>query len=226
MDTAALIALLFPLALALLDWVAVARRWRRIGYFTKPGVIFALLAWLWAVTGFEGPAAWFAIGLLFSAAGDILLMLPGERLKVAMAAFMLALACYTLGFNILVPPEPNLPGLLIVLLVALTSQQLARWIAAGLPGIGVPLHKLALVAYLVLISVMLISALLTLVQPAWETSAALACSAGGLLFYYSDTVLQARHRLVTPAPAGRVWRRATYQGGQILLILGIALQYA
>ena len=226
MDSAALTALLVPLALAALDWVAVARRWQRVGYLTKPGVIFALLAWLWSVTGFQAPAGWFAAGLLFCAIGDILLMLPHERFPLATLTFFCAITCYTIGFNITQPPAFDLPSMIIILLVALASQQLGRRLAAGLAECGQQAFRLPLVIYLVAISIMLASALLTLVRPAWEANAALACSAGGLLLYFADVVFQAYNRLDMPAPNRRIWRRMTYQGGQILLILGVALQFA
>lgn len=226
MDTTALTALLVPLTLAALDWVAVARQWRRVGYLTKPGVIFALLAWLWLVTGLQTPAGWFAAGLLCCAAGDILLMLPRERFIWATFAFLLGMVCYTIGFNVTQPSAVDLPSVIIVLLVALTSQQIGRRIAAGLPQRGLQALRLPLVIYLVALSIMLASALLTLVRPAWEANAALACSTGGLLFYFSDLVIQAPNRLVKAVPTGRVWGRMTYQGAQILVILGVALQFA
>ena len=172
------------------------------------------------------PAGWFAVGLLFCAIGDILLMLPHERFLLAMLTFLCALACYTIGFNVSQAPAIDLPSIIIVILVALASQQLGRRLAAGLAECGQQALRLPLVIYLVALSIMLASALLTLVRPAWEANAALACSAGGLLFYFSDVVLQAYNRLDMPAPNRRIWRRMTYQGGQILLILGVALQFA
>lgn len=226
MDTKAIAFLLVPFVLAVLDWLAVARQWRRVGYLTKPGVIIALLAWLWSVTGLHAPTGWFAAGLLFSATGDVFLMLPHERFKLAAISFLIAIICYTIGLNVTQPPALDIPSIIIVLLVALTSQQVGRRVAAGLPECGQQALRLPLVFYLVAISIMLASALLTLVRPAWEANAALACSAGGLLFYFSDVVLQAHNRLDMPAPTRRIWRRMTYQGGQILLILGVALQFA
>jgi uncharacterized membrane protein YhhN len=223
MDTKSFALLLVPLSIAVLDWIAVARRWRRIGYLTKPGVILALLAWLYIVAGFHYPTAWFAVGLLFSAAGDILLMLPRERFIPALAAFLIALICYTIGLNISGLPSVNLPLVLIVLLVALTSLQIFRRISKSLAARKQKSLQRPLLAYVLALSALLISALLTLIRPNWEAGPALACSAGGLLFYLSDT-LQAWKRFVLPAPDRRVWRRITYQLAQILLILGVALQ--
>jgi len=39
-----------------------------------------LFVWLYATTGLQGNAFWFGIGLLFSLAGDVLLMISLDRL--------------------------------------------------------------------------------------------------------------------------------------------------
>jgi uncharacterized membrane protein YhhN len=165
------------------------------------------------------------VGLLFSAAGDILLMLPRERFIPALGVFLLALVCYTIGLNSAGLPEVNLPGIIIVLLVALTSLQIFRRISTSLVAREKQPLKGPLLAYMLALSALLISTLLTLIRPNWEAGPALACSAGGLFFYLSDTLL-AWNRFITPAPDGRVWRRMTYQTAQILLILGVALQFS
>jgi uncharacterized membrane protein YhhN len=223
MDTRSFTLLLAPILIAVLDWIAVARRWRRVGYLTKPGVILALLAWLYAVAGFQYPLAWFAVGLLLSAAGDILLMLPRERFISGLVVFLLALVCYTIGLNYPAPPELNLPSILIIALVAFTSLQIFRRITVCLAGNAQGHLKRPLLAYMLVLSSLLISALLTLVRPSWEAGPALACSAGGLLFYLSDTLL-AWCRFVNPDLDLQVLRRMTYQIAQILIILGVALQ--
>jgi uncharacterized membrane protein YhhN len=67
--------LLLTILMALLDWYAVVRENKSLEYIAKPGVMVALLAWLWTQTGFQGPVFWFALGLFFSLWGDIFLML-------------------------------------------------------------------------------------------------------------------------------------------------------
>ena len=38
--------LLLALIIAILDWIAVAKKWKRIEYFAKPATMLALLAWV------------------------------------------------------------------------------------------------------------------------------------------------------------------------------------
>ena len=49
--------LLLALIIAILDWIAVARKWKRIEYFAKPATMLALLAWVGINGGFQGTDA-------------------------------------------------------------------------------------------------------------------------------------------------------------------------
>ena len=60
--------------IAIIDWLAVAKKWRPLECIAKPAVIIALLAWLWSIGGVDEHLKWFALGLIFSLAGDILFM--------------------------------------------------------------------------------------------------------------------------------------------------------
>jgi uncharacterized membrane protein YhhN len=223
MSSDSLLYLAIPFLIAALDWVAVAMRWRGVGYITKPGVVIALLLWLITSAGWHGPLAWFAIGLLFSVGGDILIMLTPARFVAGLFSFLFALACYIVGFNVNGLPEVNLAGILMILLVVLTSYQVYKRLFDPQAASPPPALKRPLIFYLVVLSAMLASGLLTLVRPEWEANAALACSAGALLFYLSN-ILLAWDRYVAPAPRGRAFRRMLYQVGQILIILGVAIQ--
>jgi uncharacterized membrane protein YhhN len=66
------------LILAVIDWFAVAHKWKKLEYFAKPGVILVLISWLIVNGGYQGQLQFFLIGLIFSLAGDIFLMLPNE----------------------------------------------------------------------------------------------------------------------------------------------------
>jgi uncharacterized membrane protein YhhN len=88
-----------PLAAALVDWAAVARRWRGLEYVAKPAVMLALLAWLWQRGPWPAPLAAFAVGLVLSLAGDVLLMLPPRFFLGGLVAFLLAHVAYIVGFN-------------------------------------------------------------------------------------------------------------------------------
>ncbi|MGH2521122.1 MAG: lysoplasmalogenase family protein, partial [Anaerolineales bacterium] len=125
----------FGLALALagLNWLAIARNQKWLEYVTKPAVILALLAWLWLTIGLRGALPWFALGLLFSLIGDVLLMLPRERFLGGLAAFLLAQLAYIVGFNSSLPPI-TLAGVLLAALVGLGASAIYRRIRGGIPA--------------------------------------------------------------------------------------------
>jgi len=69
----------WPIAIMAIDWLAVVRTRRRLEYFAKPAAMLALLVWLWLdgrTLILHAPLAWFAMGLVCSLAGDVLLLLP------------------------------------------------------------------------------------------------------------------------------------------------------
>lgn len=209
--------------IAALDWVAVAYQRKMLEYFAKPGVMLVLLAWLWQVSGFSGPLLWFGLGLAFSLMGDIFLMLPRERFVAGLIAFLLAHISYTIGFN-LTPTSVNLPGFLISVLVAMVFLRLYRRIAAGLDASGNASLKIPVLIYSLVISVMLLSALVTLTGDNWLALPALMVSTGALLFFTSDSLL-AWNKFVTPLRFGRLAVIITYHLGQILITVGAAVHY-
>ena len=215
--------LLIPvLVTAILDWISVAKNWRKAEYVLKPLTMVALLAWLWIVAGFSGALIWFALGLLFSLAGDIFLMLPREQFIPGLIAFLLAHLAYLVGLNQSAPPI-SLPSLILALFVALTSLQIYRRISQGLKKSGHGNLAVPVLVYTVVISLMLLSALLTLVRPEWNPMPALLVSAGALLFYISDTLL-AWNKFVAPLKTGHLVVMVTYHLGQILIVLGATMQ--
>jgi len=213
------------LLVAVVDWIAVAARSRTLEYVAKPGVMVVLLAWLWQVSGFQGSLLPFALGVFFSLWGDVFLMLPRERFVAGLVSFLLAHIAYLIGFN-LTPPPLNLAAAVLVVLVAPVGVRLYRRIAAGLDASGRSRLKTPVLIYSIVISLMLISALLTLVRPNsdWPTWAALAASAGALLFFLSDSFL-AWNKFVEPLPYGKLGVHLTYHLGQILIVTGAVLHY-
>jgi len=219
------------LALACVDWVAVGRqtvagglrRWKTVEYIAKPGVMLALVLWLVTIDGLSGRLVWFAAGLGFSLAGDVFLMLPREQFVAGLLAFLLAHLAYVIGFNA-APPPFNLASLLLAVLVATTALRLYRTIAAGLRALGQQQLRLPVLIYSLVISLMLLSALLTLVRPEWAALPAWLVSAGATLFFISDASL-AWNRFVRPLRRARLLVMITYHLGQVLLISGAALHY-
>ncbi len=215
--------LVIALIIAVIDWIAIARGWRKVEYFAKPGVMIALLAWMWQIGGFQGRLAWFSTGLLLSMVGDILLMLPRERFIPGLVFFLLAHVAYLLGFNT-APPPLTVAGLILVILVVITSGQVGRRILAGLARAGQHKLKIPIIIYAAVISLMLISALVTLTRREWAILPAFLASGGALLFYLSDTFL-AWNRFVDPLPYGRLRVMVSYHLGQALIVLGAALRF-
>jgi uncharacterized membrane protein YhhN len=215
--------ILIALIIAVLDWISVARQWKTLEYFAKPGVMLALLAWLWSVGGLHGQLLWFAAGLVFSMTGDIFLMLPKEQFVAGLVAFLLAHIAYVLGFNSTFPPV-NPVTIILVILVGLVVARLYLSISRGLVASGNEKLKLPVLVYSIVISLMLLSALFTLVRPEWSSSTALMVSCGALLFFLSDASL-AWNKFVQPIRYGKLIVIVTYHVGQILIILGAAIQY-
>jgi uncharacterized membrane protein YhhN len=211
------------LIIAVLDWIAVARKWKRIEYFAKPATMLALLAWLGVNNGFQGSMLWFALGLLFSLGGDIFLMLPREQFIPGLVSFLIAHICYLIGFNS-ANPVYNAASLILLVVVMFTGYLVYRRVALGLQASGQSKLKLPVLVYSIVISLMLFSALSTLIQPDWRIYAAVFASSGALLFFISDTTL-ALNKFVSPIPKARVITMVTYHLGQILIVLGAALRF-
>lgn len=75
--------------IALVDWVAVQRRWRVVEWVCKPAVMVALVAMALSLHPLVHTArAWFVGALVLSLAGDVFLMLPpdGRFVEVICAA--------------------------------------------------------------------------------------------------------------------------------------------
>ncbi len=217
---------LFPsiaLTAAALDWLAVARSWKPLEIIAKPGVMVALLLWLWQAGAFTTYLTWFGIGLAFSLLGDIFLMLPRERFIPGLVSFLIAHLAYVVGFNASLPPL-NIPSLILALLVGVTAAQIYRGVSAGLAASGNQRLKLPVLAYSGVISLMLLAALLTLLRSDWNTGAALLASAGAFLFFLSDTFL-AWNKFVKPLPLGKLRVIVSYHLGQFLIVLGAMLHF-
>lgn len=224
MDTS---LLWLPFVIAALDWLAVARGWTRVQYLTKPGTMLALLLWMWAAgraaPGGAAPGGWgwFLAAGAASLAGDVFLMLPREQFIPGLVSFLLAHVAYVVGLN-QSPPPFNLVALVLVFAVGMVAGRIYLRVKAGLAASGHMRLHFPVLLYSTVISLMLISALFTLVRPEWPAFAALLVSAGAFLFFLSDTLL-AWNRFVTPLPNARLKVRIPYHLGQITLVAGAGL---
>jgi len=215
--------MILALILALVDWISVAKNWRKVEFFAKPAVMLALLAWIGLNNGFQGPMLWFALGVFFSLGGDVFLMLPREQFILGLISFLIGHVCYLIGFNS-TGLFFNFPLAIVILVVAAAASQIYLKISAGLRASKKDSLRIPVFVYTIVISLMLISALATLIRPDWRFSAAAIASSGALLFFISDTLL-AWNRFVKPLPRGRLYSIIPYHLGQIGIVLGAALYF-
>ncbi len=210
------------LAAAILDWIAVAREWRWLEYIAKPAVMVILLAWITTSLPLNGAPTWFALGVICSLIGDVMLVLPRVQFIPGLVAFLLAHVAYIAGFNQTLPAL-SLPGVLIALLVAVIAWRIYRRLAESIrqkhPALGAPV-----LIYSVAITIMLISALLTMFKADWLRQAAVLAAMGALFFFISDSLLS-WNRFVSPTRYGRLPEIITYHLGQLMIITGVILQY-
>ena len=218
------------LVVALLDWLAVARGWKKIEYLAKPATMVFLLGYLVFSGGFiETPLAWFGLGLIFSLAGDTFLMVSFYRFSnrwflPGLAAFLLAHVAYMIGFSMPFGNVPLVWGIGIAIVLALTSARVLRRIVSGVREKGLQRMVAPVVTYGTIITLMLLAAMLTLYRVDWKTTASGLVCLGAILFYFSDIIL-AWNKFVRPIKNGRLLNMIAYHLGQIALITGVVLQF-
>lgn len=212
------------LVFAMIESFALWKKWIRLEYLAKPGVMILLFLWLWISSGLNGAPLWFGIGILLSLTGDILLMISLDRLFLAgLAAFLLAHIAYLVGFNI-PTPEMSAWGLIMAVVIGLGSARITRLIVTSLISKGQARMRLPIIVYSTVISFMLLAAMMKLVDAAWNSNAAILVSLGAFLFYLSDITL-AWHKFVAPIQNGRIYNIGAYHLGQIALIAGVIAQF-
>jgi uncharacterized membrane protein YhhN len=216
MDPVAGIAFFVAGVFAIGDWIACAHDrstapWNRIEYVCKPAVLTALVvaaAALHPAASADARQPWFVAALVFSLAGDVLLMLPSEQFVAGLSAFLVGHVCYIVGFW---TNGPELvPFLIAAVIVALIIGSLARRILPGArredQALVVPVT-----AYMAVIGVMVATALAV-----GNPIAAL----GAVLFAASDTMI-AWDRFLGPFPSSGVWIMTTYHLGQAGLVVSL-----
>ncbi|MEW6650255.1 MAG: lysoplasmalogenase [Chloroflexota bacterium] len=209
-------------AFALLDWSAIILNRLRWRWVAKPAVMVVLVAGYTQAGGWQTASAWFGAGLLFSLLGDVLLLVP-RAFPGGLAAFLGAHLCYTLAFSL--PPAPLIPAALAIalalcLIIRLAYHRLSAY--SGIIRAGARL-RYAVLAYILVISAMVFSALTSLWNPAWNLPAALLASGGALAFFFSDWIL-ATQRFVHPSRRGRVTVMVAYHLAQTALTSAFLLR--
>jgi uncharacterized membrane protein YhhN len=223
-------ALILFFLVAALDWLAVARGWKRLEYLAKPASMLVLLGLLVLVAGFGSlPLICFGLGIFFSLAGDVFLMISYARFSdrwfiPGLIAFLLAHLSYIYGLNIPLPDGSTIWSLGMAVVLALTAARILRRIIAGVRQKGLRRLVLPVAVYGTVITLMLLSALLTLSSSIWKASASGLVALGAVLFYFSD-VLLAWNKFITPVRHGRLANMILYHLGQLALVVGVILQF-
>jgi uncharacterized membrane protein YhhN len=194
--------------LAVLNWVAVARRFKPLEYLAKPSVMVALAV---AALAFDtaDPRRWvFVAALAFSMLGDVFLMLPSDRFLFGVGAFFLAHIAYIVGLRMDSSAALSLfAGVLVVGAFAVTvGRHIVLAVRKQAPELATPVS-----AYVAVISVMVASAIATKNPYA---------AAGAVIFMASDTLI-AWNRFVQALPWAPVTIMVTYHVGQGLLVLSL-----
>lgn len=214
------LALLF----ALLEVVAVSKNLPKLEYLAKPAVMVSLFLWLYLRTGLQGNTLWFGLGIVFSLLGDVLLITSLDRMFLfGLTAFLFAHIFYITGLW----QELQMISawsFVLAAFIAINVGRLLRRIIGEMRAKGENKLVIPAIGYGTVISAMLYTAMSTIYDPNWKTSAAFFVSAGALLFYISDVVL-AWMKFVAPIKNGKIWSIALYQLGQIGLIAGVVSQF-
>lgn len=215
-----LIWLILAFVFAALEALAMGRDSGRLEYLAKPAVMVCLFAWIYTTTGLKGMALWFGVGLLFSLAGDILLMISLDRLFLpGLFTFLLAHLAYIAGFKDQILAASG-GSVFLMAILAVSAVRVIRRIAGAMRARGQTSLVAPVIVYSAVISIMLFAAMSTIFDPAWSTGASLLVSLGAFLFYLSDVIL-AWNQFVSPITNGRLLNILTYHLGQIGIIAGV-----
>jgi uncharacterized membrane protein YhhN len=218
--------LVLAVASAIGHWISIYKSIRVAQIITKPAVMIFLFAWLYFFAGLQGALFFFGLGILFSLVGDISLMWVESRkmFMVGLVSFLLAHIFYVIGFNRPLQPV-NAFSLFLAVMIALLAAQIYKRVTVNLAARGLIRMKIPIVLYCIAISIMLLSAMQTIFNENWKSTSALLVSLGASLFFISDTIL-AYNKFLKPIKNGRLLNLIAYHTGQILLIVGVGLQFS
>ena len=214
------------LVIAVISWFAIFKYWTVVNYFTRPGVMLVLLAWLLTASttrgvSLTGPLGMFALGLVLFMIGDIMLILSPIRgsFLAGIAFYILAQTAYIIGLNPQ-PPLANIPNLILALLVIITGWQISRRILVELRAKEQKALLPYILVYILVISTLLFSGLCKLTEgESWADAHSYLVSGGVFLLFLSNIFLSF-DTWVGPLPNGVLRTTMTNHLGNILLVLG------
>lgn len=212
------LALLGPAAalLAALVWAERGQRPALVLMFKAPlSALFVAAAWLspHPLSGY----AWLVLtGLCLGLVGDVCLALPGvAAFRAGLAAFLLGHLCYVPAFAMLTRPGDWQSPLPLVL--AAVSLAVWFWLRPKVGQLKVPV-----IAYIAVITAMVIAALVAFQNSLLPVDGAWAVFLGALAFYLSDLCV-ARDRFAAPGWINRLVGLPLYYGGQFAIAFSVGL---
>jgi sterol desaturase/sphingolipid hydroxylase (fatty acid hydroxylase superfamily)/uncharacterized membrane protein YhhN len=179
----------------------------------KPLVMLLALAFVatraQSAGGIDRFAKFLMAALVFSLGGDVFLMLPGNYFIPGLASFLVAHVFYLALFR---QGQCWFPSRRAMLVVAGVGAVMYGVIWGGL---GDPVLKIAVLAYVCVISLMASQAIgrATVLADAPARWVAL----GACVFMVSDALI-AINKFVTPVPLASLWILATYYCAQLLIV--------
>jgi len=203
----------------LTEWIAAGKRWIKVRVITKPLSLILLIILFTFLGGWISPGFWFGVGLIFSLAGDIFLLMRSRFFIAGLFSFLMAHVLYIIGFSygkLELSWWMLIPIVIVILIIILAYQRIVGGIRRRLENRHLWLPVLL---YLLTITTMLLFAFLTWFRSGWGAYGALFASLGALLFTISDSML-AMGRFLRPIPYGNFLVMFTYHLGQIGITLG------
>ena len=219
-----MVLLILSFACALLHWYSRPTNHQKIEYFAKPATMVFLIIWfiIQAHPDWSWLSLFVTLGLTFSLAGDIFLMLPSKWFLAGLIAFLLGHIAYICGLNL-----DGIGFYWQYLLFAAVILAVATPIFLRLRKALVAKQNERLVIpvmmYVIVISIMVFSASTNLFKPEWSNQAGLLVTVGATLFFISDALL-AWNRFVKPLPQGRLISIVPYHLAQYFIAFGVVHQ--
>ncbi len=151
------------------------------------------------------------VALVFSLIGDVFLMLPGNYFIPGLASFLVAHIFYIALFRQGQAWFPSKKALVAVLAVGVGMYAIV-W-----GGLGDPVLKMAVAAYVGVISLMAAQAIGRATVQGSQDSGAGWVALGACVFMVSDSLI-AINKFVTPVALSSLWILATYYVAQLLIV--------
>ncbi len=177
----------------------------------------AASAFVWAGIAWGGLdtvyGRWLLTGLMLCWLGDALLLPAGQSIwfQLGIAAFLLGHVAYALSFvHLGLDPAASIG---FGLALAMAAAFALRWLRPHVPAA----FRAAVVAYVIIISAMVVAALSAVAQ-----GAPVAIAIGAVGFALSDLSV-ARDRFVSPGFANGAWGLPAYFASQLVLAYSIRL---